>query len=139
MHKLLSATLFAAFTLVAASAAHAQSPTVPGATVPGGPDIPEPAPSTYSCTDELGYLRRVRASELAPVKDSTKVWVTPICENEDSTFRTAGNAGKLRTAIAANRAMQKALKEKAFGPDDVVGVRMTGTDTLILYVLPFHK
>jgi hypothetical protein len=133
MHKLFSATFFAAFTLASASAALAQ------VAVPGGPDIPEPAPSTYSCTDELGYLRRVHASELAPVKDPTQVWVTPICENEDSAFRTVGNAGKLRTAIAANQAMEAALEDKAFGPDDVVGVRMTGPDTVILYVLPFHR
>ena len=123
--------------IAAATSAHAQRvPTYP---TPNYPDY-DPKPSVDTpCTDQLGHLRRVYAKELAPVKDWTQVWVTPICENEDSVFRTAGNAGKLRSAIAANSAMQKALKSKTFGPDDVVGVRMTGPDTTILYVLPFHK
>lgn len=131
MHKLLSATLFAAFTLASASAAYAQ--------VPGGPPrttVPDPKPTTtYSCTDELGHLRRVHVEELAPVQDPGNVWVTPICV-DDTVFRTAGNAGALRTAIASNRAMEAALEDKAFGPDDVVGVRMTALDKVILYVNP---
>ena len=123
----------------ATSSAHAQQLLRVTPTTPNYPDY-DPEPSVHTpCTDQLGYLRRVYAKELAPVKDWTQVWVTPICENEDSVFRTAGNAGKLRSAIAANSAMQKALKSKTFGPDDVVGVRMTGPETAILYVLPFHK
>lgn len=122
--------------IAAATSAHAQNLVRVVPTTPNYPDYdPKPSVDT-SCTDELGYLRRVYAKELAPVKDWTQVWVTPICENEDSVFRTAGNAGKLRSAIAANSAMQKALKAKTFGPDDVVGIRMTGPDTTILYVVP---
>jgi hypothetical protein len=123
--------------IAAATSAYAQWQP-PTHRIPGNDPDPRRS-STYSCADELGYLRRVHASELAPVADWTQVWVTPICENGDSMFRTAGNAGKLRMAIAANSAMQKALKDKAFGPEDVVGIRMTGIDTLILYVHPFHK
>lgn len=106
--------------------------------IPDGQPEPQPT-STYSCSEKLGYLRRVHASELAQVTDWTKVWVNPICVDQDQMFRNAGNAGKLRAAIAANAAMQKALDAKAFGPDDVVGIRMTDVDKLILFVHPFHK
>ena len=132
MHKLLSATLFAAFTLTAASAAHAQ------ATIPGGPSIPEPAPSTYSCSEGLGHLRRVHAAELGGVQDPARVWVTPICLG-DNMFRTDGNAGALRGAIAGSQVMLVALEASAFRPEDVVGVRMIDAGTVTLYVNPFHR
>lgn len=140
--SIIAATALAILALapIAAATTSAQAQQQPTYRIPDKDPDPKPRQSsTYSCTDELGYLRRVHAGELAPVKDWTKVWVNPICVTEDSMFRTAGNAGKLRAAIAANAAMQKALKEKAFGPDDVVGIRMTGVDKLILYVHPFHR
>jgi hypothetical protein len=131
MLKLLTATVFAA-ALASASAAIAQV----GAKVPGGPD--HPAPSTYSCSEELGHLRRVHVGELAAVQDPTRVWVTPICVG-DRMFRSDGNAGALRSAIAANDAMAAALEAGAFTPDDVVGVRMIGEDTVTLYVHPLDR
>ncbi|HEV7276309.1 MAG TPA: hypothetical protein VGN80_08480 [Devosiaceae bacterium] len=101
---------------------------------------PDPAPATtYSCTEELGHLRRVYATELAAIDHPNKVWVTPICVNLDSVFRTDGNAGSLRAAIAANPAIQYALAAKDFRPEDVVGVRMTGEDKGTIYVHPFHR
>ena len=105
---------------------------------PNYPDDPGPV-STYSCTEALGHLRRVYPEEIAAVDHPTKVWVTPICVNEDSVFRTDGNAGSLRAAIAANPAIQQALAEQSFGPEDVVGVRMTGPDTGNILVHPFHS
>jgi hypothetical protein len=110
----------------------------PGTTTPNNPETPEPA-TEQSCTEALGHLRRVYASELVPVAESHKVWVTPICMDEDSVFRTAGNAGTLRMAIASNPATRKALQVKNFHPEDVVGVRMTARDVVILYVHPFHR
>ena len=107
-------------------------------TTPNNPDDPAPV-STYSCTEALGHLRRVYPEEIAAVDHPTKVWVTPICINEDSVFRSDGNAGSLRAAIAANPAIQQALAEQSFGPEDVVGVRMTGPDTGNILVHPFHS
>ena len=133
MNKLLTATLFATFTLATASGALAQ------AAVPGGPSVPEPTPSTtYSCSDELGYLRRVHAAELGGVQDPTQVWVTPICVG-DNMFRTDGNAGALRSTIADSDIMMAALDAANFKPEDVVGVRMMGPATVALYVNPARR
>jgi len=107
-------------------------------TTPNYPDDPGPV-STFSCTEALGHLRRVYPEEIAAVDHPTKVWVTPICINEDSVFRSDGNAGSLRAAIAANPAIQQALAEQSFGPEDVVGVRMTGPDTGNIFVHPFQS
>lgn len=137
MHKLLSTTLFAAFTLAAATAAYAQA-AVPTTTVPGGPDVPQPAPSTYSCSEELGHLRRVHAAELGGVQNPDRVWVTPVCVG-DNMFRTDGNAGALRGAIANSNVLLAALEASAFLPEDVVGVRMIGPETVTLYVNPLRR
>lgn len=138
--SIIAATALAVLALTpiaTATSAHAQQQP-PTYRIPNNDPDPTPT-STPSCTDELGYLRRVHAHELAAVKDSNRVWVTPICENEDSAFRTAGNAGKLRMAIAANPAIVEALEEKVFVPDDVVGVRMIDPQTALIYVLAFHR
>lgn len=104
------------------------------------PNDPEPAVSTYSCRNELGYLRRVYEDELDQVEDANRVWVTPVCMGEDfGLIRNEGNAGALRAGIADSEAMMRALRQKAFGPDDVVGIRMIREDTVILYVHPFHR
>jgi hypothetical protein len=99
-----------------------------------------PTKSTYACHNELGYLRRVYEDELDQVDDANRVWVTPVCEGEDyGLMRNEGNAGALRAHIADNDAMMHALLGKNFRPDDVVGIRMTGEDTVILFVHPFHR
>jgi hypothetical protein len=128
--RAVATAIIAVTALSAASPVFAQATHVPQRTTPNYPD---PSPSTYSCSDELGHLRRVHAGELVPVRDPSKVWVTPICV-DDSMFRNVGNAGALRSAIARNGAMTAALEEKAFTPEDVVGVRMTGPDKVTLYV-----
>lgn len=110
----------------------------PPVNVPGGPSNYPRHADTYDCSDQLGYLRRVYTSELDAVRDYTQVWVTPICAG-DHVFRSEGNAGALRGAIADNEAMLIALGEQAFRPEDVVGVRMTGEDKVTLYVSPFHR
>ena len=107
-------------------------------TTPNYPDDPGPV-STFSCTEALGHLRRVYPEEIAAVDHPTKVWVTPICVSEDSVFRSDGNAGALRSAIASNRAILRALADKSFRPEDVVGVRMTGPDKGTIYVHPFQN
>jgi hypothetical protein len=95
--------------------------------------------STYNCSNDLGYLRRVYEEELDQIGDSNRVWVTPVCEGEDyGHLRSEGNAGALRSHIASNDAIMRALFRKDFRPEDVVGVRMTGEDSVIIFVHPFH-
>ena len=53
-------------------------------------------------------------------------------------MRNDGNAGALRGAIAHNDALMAALDLRAYEPEDVVGVRMTGDESVILYVHQFH-
>ncbi len=97
----------------------------------------EPTPET-TCADPLGYLRRVYERELDGVSDPGRVWVRPICDGEEvGSLRHAGNAGALRARIADNDAMMQALDRTNFLPEDVVGVKMTGEDSLILFVHKF--
>jgi hypothetical protein len=107
------------------------------------PDQRHPRPtadvSTYHCGNELGYLKRVYEEELDEVTDVEDVSIVPVCENEDyGLMRSDGNAGAIRTHIADNDAMTEALDFANYRADDVVGVRMTGDDTVILYVHNFH-
>ena len=101
---------------------------------------PQASGSTYDCTGELGYLRRVYEEELDEIENPNRVAVVPVCMGESyGVMRSDGNAGALRQAVANNDAMTEALFRKNFEPDDVVGIRMTDIDALILYVHPFHK
>jgi hypothetical protein len=95
--------------------------------------------STYKCSTELGYLRRVYEEELDLVEEQDHVAIVPVCTTEEfGMMRSDGNAGALRQIIADNDATMAALEAKAFTPDDVVAVRMTGEDKVILYVHPFN-
>ena len=95
---------------------------------------------TYRCSDELGYLRRVYEEELEAIEDPLLVSIVPICMGESyGVMRADGNAGALRQTIADNDAMMEALFDKNFRYDDVVGIRMTGEESLILFVHPLHN
>lgn len=101
---------------------------------------PKSSGTTYDCTTELGYLRRVYEEELEPIENPNRVAVVPVCMGESyGVMRSEGNAGALRQAVADNDAMTEALFRKNFEPDDVVGIRMTDFDALILYVSPRMK
>lgn len=105
----------------------------------GGENNPGGGASTYSCTEPLGHLRRVYREELEEISNPNHVSIMPICVGESyGVFRNDGNAGSLRTVIAENDAMTKALFRKNFGSDDVVGIRIIGESKVILYVHPFH-
>jgi hypothetical protein len=107
-----------------------------------GPQCPDYNPgggSTYQCTEPLGHLRRVYEEELEEITNPNHVSVTPICVGEDTVFRTDGNAGALRGAIADNDAIMEALFRKNFGSDDVVGVRMIGDDKVLIIVHQFQN
>lgn len=138
---MLKHTLFAAISLTALSlaplpvltgAALGQAAIPPRCTAqvcPGG----DPGESTYQCSNELGYLRRVYEDELELIENPNNVSIMPVCEGF-GVFRNDGNAGGLRVAIADNDAMMEALFLKNFRSEDVVGVRMTDEDKVILYV-----
>jgi hypothetical protein len=103
------------------------------------PNNPKPSKSTYTCDNQLGHLRRVYEEQLAQIEEPGRVTVTPVCLGEDyGVMRSDGNAGALRSEIADNDAIMSALLDKNFRADDVVGIRMTGDDAVILYVHPFH-
>lgn len=137
---MLKLSIVAAAVTAAISLAPIPVVTGPAVAQRASPNDPKPAVSTYSCRNELGYLRRVYEDELDQVEDANRVWVTPVCMGEDfGLIRNEGNAGALRAGIADSEAMMRALRQKAFGPDDVVGIRMIREDTVILYVHPFHR
>ena len=140
---ILTATVAAAILLAPLSFATAPqaapAPTRVPTTTPNNPNDP-PSSDTYSCRDQLGYLRRVYEVELDAINDPNRVWVTPVCENDDAygLMRNDGNAGALRGHIAENDAIMSALLGKDFRPEDVVGIRMTGEDSVVIFVHPFH-
>jgi hypothetical protein len=108
--------------------------------VPGRGDHPQRHPrisTTYECKNEMGYLRRVHDEQLLGIEDEHRVSVVPVCEGDYGMMRNDGNAGALRQHIADNIAMVDALQDANFRPDDVVGVRMTGDHSVILYVHTF--
>lgn len=94
----------------------------------------EPQSSTQSCSAHLGYLRRVYEEDLGGVEDPNRVFVIPVCVN-DHMMRSDGNAGALLGAIAANDALVDALFQKGYRHEDVVAIRMTGEESLNLYVV----
>lgn len=140
-HLTLAAVSMAALTLspvpVVTGTALAAPPCGPNATHYCPPDS---SGSTYECSDQLGYLRRVYEEDLENVENPNLVSVVPICVGESyGIMRSDGNAGAIRQAIAANDAMTEALFRKGdYIADDVVGVRFTDFDTVILFVHTFR-
>lgn len=111
-----------------------------GAAIAGANCPPSMGSSTYQCASELGHLRRVHVQDLDEIDGPNLVSVVPICAGESfGLMRSDGNAGSLRGAIADNDAMGEALFMSNFHPEDVVGVRMTGDESVLLYVHPFHR
>ncbi len=109
-----------------------------GPNVAGANCRPNNSASTYECSTALGHLRRVYEEDLEVIEDPDLVSVVPVCLNESyGMMRSDGNAGALRQVIAGNEAMMEALFLENFGSEDVVGIRMTGPGSVILYVHPF--
>lgn len=92
--------------------------------------------STQHCSDQLGHLRRVYEEEVDAVDDPNRVFVIPVCVG-DHMMRSDGNAGALLQTIAANDALVEALFQKGYRTEDVVAIRITGDESLNLYVVPF--
>jgi hypothetical protein len=145
MHKLSIVTAAAAAAVSLMSVAALTGPAFAQRQPPSITHVPSTpnqtySPSTYSCQNQLGYLRRVYEEQLDQINSPNRVAVTPVCLGEDfGHIRNEGNAGALRASIADNEAMLLALRSKKFRPDDVVGVRMTGENAVLLYVHPFHQ
>jgi hypothetical protein len=143
-HSFLAALSIAALTVaplpVISGAALAQRSTLPPCTA--GPNCPGTGgtATTYQCSSELGHLRRVYEEELDDIEDPLRVSILPVCMTDDfGLMRNDGNAGALRQTIADNDAMMEALFRKDFNAEDVVGIRMTDEDAVLLYVHPFYK
>jgi hypothetical protein len=106
----------------------------------GTPNNPTPTVTTYNCSNEMGHLRRVYEEQLDGIEDPLRVSILPVCLSDDfGLMRQDGNAGALRQTIADNDAIIEALFRKNFKADDVVGIRMTDDDAVLLYVHPFYN
>jgi hypothetical protein len=130
-------TIVLAFTTVALSLGAVSSASAltikPGPGFPGASNKHE-ASSTYSCGNDLGYLRRVHAEEISALQFGARVSISPVCEDGERSLRNEGNAGALRRQIAETPVLATALADKAYRAEDVVGVRVVGDNVVILYV-----
>jgi hypothetical protein len=146
---MLKHSILTAFTIatIAVSAVPVTTSSAVAQRLPNGPNClaapcqttPGGTATTYQCSTGLGHLRRVYEEELDGIDDPLRVAIVPVCIGDDyGLMRSDGNAGALRQIIADNDAMTEALFQENFGSDDVVGIRMRGEDSVILYVHPFH-
>ena len=125
-------TSFGGFTAITTTSAVALSIKYP-ARDPGR--HPRYEATTDSCGGELGYLRRVYEEEIDLVERAS---IVPICERDDyGLMRSDGNAGALRQHLADNDDIMDALAAANFRVEDVVGVRMTGDESAVIYVHTF--
>jgi hypothetical protein len=92
------------------------------------------------CTEIMGFMRLVKQSEIKAF-DGQRVSLIPVCE--DGTMRTRnaygtlfrdGNAELLRLPIAAHPVMINALRARDYDQHDVVSVRFSANNSVILYV-----
>ena len=111
--------------------------------VPGGPTHQPYQSSTSSepdCTDLMGFMRSVKQAEIKAFSGE-RVRLIPVCE--DGTHRTRnaygtlfrdGNAELLRGPIAGHPTMIGALRARDYDQHDVVSVRFSANNGVILYV-----
>ncbi len=109
------------------------------ANIPGGPNNPSPSVE-HNCPDEMGFMRRVSASEITAIRDRS-IWLQPVCEdltvwgkNNYGTLFLNGNVNVLRQPIARNPKLMSALRAKGYDQHDVVSLRFGGGNSVILYV-----
>lgn len=133
MHKILASAVLALAALsVTAGSASALSLKLP--------PLKKPAPTVQhnDCADEIGYLRPIRADQVATMGEFGNVYLVEMCAGEDKfgELFSRGNASGLRKSIAHNDILSAALYEKDFQPMDVFGIKMGANDSVYLYV---HK
>lgn len=108
-----------------------------GATVPGGPNHPTPGATDTdpSCDYPMGYLFPVSVKQINRIDDGWKVWVRPVCEDSpNAPVRNMGNATQLIGAIGRNDVLEAALDKERYQADDVVGVVLSKTNRVTLWV-----
>ena len=105
---------------------------------------PVAPPNAGNCADEMGHMRRVKASDIEAIRGND-VWLIPICEELHLTGRgdygalfVNGNVDRLRTPIARNATLMAALKAKGYDQNDVVSLRFGGNNGIVLYVYQRH-
>ena len=137
MRKLSTAATIAGL-ITALVATGAQAQQVPGTSTHN------PQTSSYSsepdCTELMGFMRSVKPGEIAAF-NGERVRLIPVCE--DGTHRTRnaygtlfrdGNAELLRNPIARHPTLINALKAREYDQHDVVSVRFSANNGVILYV-----
>ena len=131
---LVAITSFGGVSAITATSAYALSIKGPiGGRVPGR--YPNQEVKKDDCGGELGYLRRVYEEEIDFVVDAS---IVAVCEGDDyGLMRSDGNAGAIRQHLADNGDIMDALVAANFRVEDVVGVRMTGDDSAVIYVHTF--
>ncbi len=107
-----------------------------GAAVPGGPNYPSGGSnSDPSCEYPMGYLFPVSVKQINRIDDDWKVWVRPVCEDSpNAPVRNMGNATQLIGAIGRNDVLEAALDKERYQADDVVGVLISKTNRVTLWV-----
>lgn len=111
--------------------------------VPGGPTH-QPQQSSASsepdCTELMGFMRSIKQAEIRAF-NGERVRLIPVCE--DGTHRTRnaygtlfrdGNAELLRLPIAQHPQLLSTLKARDYDQHDVVSVRFSANNGIILYV-----
>jgi hypothetical protein len=131
----LAITSFGGVSAITTTSAYAL--TIKGPIAGGGPGRhPRYEVKKDDCGGELGYLRRVYEEEIDLVERAS---IVPICEQDGfGLMRSDGNAGAIRQHIADNDDIMAALVAANFRVEDVVGVRMTGDESAVIYVHTFH-
>ncbi|WP_332688488.1 hypothetical protein [Devosia sp.] len=81
----------------------------------------------------------VRTTEVAAIRPSQEIWLTPVCEDEldrnnyGTLFRD-GNVETLRGLIARNPALMATLSARGYDQFDVVALRFSRDDSVNLFV-----
>lgn len=100
---------------------------------PGGdPQIPGNTAGLVRCDAQIGDLAKVTAKQIRTVNGRDAVDVVPVCVDKNLIEQQLG-VENLRSAIAQNDKMDKALGQGGYASDDVVGV-VVGRNSAVLYV-----
>lgn len=100
---------------------------------PGGdPEIPGNVAGLVRCDAQIGDLAKVTAKQIGSVNGRDAVNVVPVCVDKNLVEQQLG-VDSLRSAIAQNDKMDKALGQGGYAADDVVGV-IVGRSSAVLYV-----
>jgi hypothetical protein len=97
-----------------------------------GTGIPGNTAGLVRCDAKIGDLAKVTAKQITSVSGRDAVDVVPVCVDKNLIEQQLG-VENLRSAIAKNDKMDKALGQGGYAADDVVGV-IVGRKAAVLYV-----